>query len=536
MRARLFSAVLLTYALLFVPLTLLGGALVMRGVMRSYGERSLREAQLVAQLPVVEDALGGDGTAQRKMQEKMERWRVTLHTDFIVVADAEAKRLAHPRSALIGERVTAGNLTAFLRGQSVTEVVDSALGRALVSKAPVFAPAETQVARPIIGFASVGFLLPRLRDVFWQVIRTGALPYLLALLLSLALAEGLSRKLRRELLDLEPDQISGGLLHYHTLLHSLDEGALVLRGRNVYAINARASELLGLAITQLPLPLTPELVAQLGKEQQNVTLVGGGGRPLLVSTRTASDGAWVVTLRDRAEVQTLADELAHSRRYAELLRSQTHEFVNRLQTIAGLLRLGQAEEAQRLIYAQARRQELHLRAIEKLGQVRLAALLLAKAEAAAAQGITLTLDPLSALPAHLPPGVQALLELAVGNLVDNACEAALGQTWREVRVLIGYDPEGIVLEVRDSGPGLPPLPASPTTRGVSSKEPEDESTMSGPTARGVGLALISEQAGWMGAALTWARQTDETGSEWTVFTLDIPADAPRRTDDSDTTG
>ncbi|MFD1731432.1 Spo0B domain-containing protein [Deinococcus malanensis] len=55
---------------------------------------------------------------------------------------------------------------------------------------------------------------------------------------------------------------------------------------------------------------------------------------------TAEDGAQVITLRDLARVQALADELTQSRRYAELLRAQTHEFTNRLHTLAGLLHLG----------------------------------------------------------------------------------------------------------------------------------------------------------------------------------------------------
>lgn len=150
-------------------------------------------------------------------------------------------------------------------------------------------------------------------------------------------------------------------------------------------------------------------------------------------------------------MRALADELTQSQRYAELLRAQTHEFTNRLHTLAGLLHLGETREALALIHAQSARHEAHLQAVGALRHVRLSALLLGKFDRAAERGVTLALDPLSALLTTLPPGVLDLLELAAGNLIENALDATQGQPDAEVRVLIATDPEGLILEVRDTG-------------------------------------------------------------------------------------
>ncbi|MFD1731433.1 ATP-binding protein [Deinococcus malanensis] len=88
--------------------------------------------------------------------------------------------------------------------------------------------------------------------------------------------------------------------------------------------------------------------------------------------------------------------------------------------------------------------------------MRLAALLLGKFDRAAELGVTLTIDPLSKLPETLAPGVLDALELAAGNLIENACEAASGLPDARVQVLIAADPEGLILEVRDTGNGVPP--------------------------------------------------------------------------------
>ena len=53
----------------------------------------------------------------------------------------------------------------------------------------------------------------------------------------------------------------------------------------------------------------------------------------------------VVTLRDRTELEELTRELGGARSVTDALRAQAHEFSNRMHTVAGLLELGEHDEA-----------------------------------------------------------------------------------------------------------------------------------------------------------------------------------------------
>lgn len=502
---RLFLTTLGAFLVLGLPVAGLVSQGVYDGIHRSFAERSLRESRLVAALPPVMAALSGNAAERANLNALMNRYRDQLGADYVVVTDRDARRLTHPNPAQVGQRMQGGDFTAFLRGRSVTETVQGTLGRSVRSKVPI-----VDGAGRVLGLASVGFLLPRLRDVFLDVLRAGLPWYLLALALALALALGVARRVKAEMLGLEPEQIAGGLRQYRAVLNTLEEGVLVARAGQVFVMNPQARALLGTPDTALPLPWPPGLplpVPGAGPVTAEVA-----GRPVLLAAQEAGEGAVVVTLRDLARVRALADELTQSQRYAELLRAQTHEFTNRLHTLAGLLHLGETREALALIHAQSARHEAHLQAVGALRHVRLSALLLGKFDRAAERGVPLTLDPLSALPGTLPPGVLDLLELAAGNLIENALEAASGAPDAEVRVLIAADPEGLILEVRDTGPGVSPALADTlTARGVSSKG----------TGRGVGLALVSDRAQALGATLAHDRVSAD-GRDWTRFTLDVP--------------
>ncbi|WP_343216564.1 sensor histidine kinase [Deinococcus aestuarii] len=511
-QSRLFLSIAAAFMLLALPLALLASSSLRGVIHRTYADRALRESGLVATLPPVRSALEGDPAARASLNGLMDRYRTLLGADYIVVTDRETRRLTHPNPAQIGERMVGGDFASFLAGRPVTETVQGTLGRSVRAKVPV-----VDEGGRVLGLASVGFLLPRLGEVFEGVVRVALPWYLGALAFALGLASVLARRVRREMLDLEPEQIAGGLLHYRTVLNALEDGVLVVRGEQVHVMNPQARTLLGTQPGELPVPLgtlLPELPPVLdAPDPDSPVPLTVRGRPLLVGVRPAPDGAQVIVLRDLARVRALADELTQAQRYADLLRAQTHEFTNRLHTLAGLLHLGETREALALIYAQAQRGAEHLGAVHSLRPVRLAALVLGKFERAAERGVTLTLDPLTALPDSLPPPTLDLIELAVGNLLENAFEALEGKAAGEVRLLIAQDPEGIVVEVRDNGPGVPPhLAATLTGRGVSSKGP----------GRGVGLSLVQARVDALGATLLHDRVTDSQGRTWTRLTLEVP--------------
>jgi sensor histidine kinase regulating citrate/malate metabolism len=196
----------------------------------------------------------------------------------------------------------------------------------------------------------------------------------------------------------------------------------------------------------------------------------------------------VTTLRDRTELESLTGELDTTRAFAESLRSQAHETANRLHTMIVLIETGRGDDAVRYATGQLElSQRLTDRILAAVDEPVVAALLLGKTAQASERGVELSLDVAGTVAAG---GVSAGdLVTVIGNLVDNAVDAsaqAVGGP-RVVHVQLRADAQQIVVDVSDSGPGLPPeLVESAFTRGWSTK-------LSASTAgRGLGLALVNQ--------------------------------------------
>ena len=57
----------------------------------------------------------------------------------------------------------------------------------------------------------------------------------------------------------------------------------------------------------------------------------------------------IATFRDKTEIRKLAEELTGIRLYAEALRAQSHEFMNKMHVVLGLTHMKQYEELQKYI-------------------------------------------------------------------------------------------------------------------------------------------------------------------------------------------
>lgn len=319
--------------------------------------------------------------------------------------------------------------------------------------------------------------------------------------------------------------------YYESVLHSVREGLILTddRGR-VVLYNDEAAELLGLPPSVNDRP--PSTVSELGLPPTIAALIESrdriveeshlaGDRVLLVNQEPASPtgsrpGAplgSLTTLRDLTEVQRLSGELESVRTLSEALRSQTHEYANRLHTVVSLIELGRTREAIELIAQETETsQSLADDLVGASSEPALAALLLGKVAQAAERGVQLRL----ALEDELAASVLTTSELVsvVGNLVDNAVDAASGSATPTVWVRLATDTDRGVFElvVTDSGGGIDPESVGKIfTRGFTTK-PAD---LSG---RGFGLAVVRDILSRRGGRVTM----ESTGAEGTRFVADWP--------------
>jgi two-component system CitB family sensor kinase len=441
-------------------------------------ERSLTTARTVAALPDLQPALRTTSPSTA-LQPLAERIRAVARVDFVTIMSPGGIRYTHPNPRLIGQHFV-GTYTAAAQGRTITETTKGTLGRSVRAVVPVRDDEGRVVALVAVGVLTdaigeeVAALLPGLLGLAAVILAIGS-----------ALSLLLARRVKRQTLGLEPQEITTLYAHHDATLHALREGVVVFdeHGRPAL-VNDHAHRLLGEDLETL----------RPGELKDDAPLIAGD-RVLLASSRAVErDGrrvGTVVTLRDRTEVETLARELGAVQALADALRAQTHEAANRLHVIAGLVELGRAEEAIALAGSEAASaQDLLGRLGEGIEEPVLVALLLGKTATARERGVSLTVEPGARLCAGFPPTELATI---VGNLVDNALEALGPDRQGTVTVTLQDDGDHATIEVRDDGPGLPEATAI--------FEPGVTTKPAGPAGRGLGLALVRRAATELGGSV-----------------------------------
>lgn len=509
---RLFLLQVSLFAFLMVILAGTQVYVLHQSVRKDYGERALLISRTVARIPTLVAAFN-DPEPSRTINPLANSIREQVGVDYIVVGNRQGIRLAHPLPDRLGKPMVGGDNDEPLAGREIISLATGSLGTAIRGKVPVFDDSGV-----VVGVVSTGYLLPTLQSTAVRVSLT-LLPWFgLGLLFALISSIWLSRRIKREMWNLEPEQIAALVLQHRSVLSALQEGVLVVDSDGkVQLANPRATQMLGISNNSAtPLAIRdiwPDLYQSglLGLDYVENELLRIRTLPVLVGVFRMSSGQHVVTFRDRAEIMQMAEELTQTKRYADLLRAQTHEFMNRLHTIAGLIQLGKPNDALGVIRSEVSQTGTVQNLISSIEVPRLAALIIGKYERAKELGIRFELEAGSSLQSGWEK-VSEALELMVGNLVENAFEAVLEQprgNTSQVVVMIGEDPEGLQIEVRDSGRGIPEQLCSRVfERGVSSKG----------EGRGLGLSLVKQQTEGLGGILQHFKR-----GELTVFQVSLPS-------------
>jgi len=487
-------------------------ALVSSQIDEQYKQRALAIAYAVAATPDIVEAMD-DPEPSRAIQPIAEAIRRSVGADFVVVANKDGIRYSHPNPENIGKRVSTDPSGA-LAGDVYVGYQEGTLGRSVRAKVPIVSDGE------VIGIVSVGFLDAQLAQKLAQALPTMILTVLLALALGIGGSLILARRIDRQTFGLGPREIVGLLEQRDAMLHGIREGVLALdtSGRVTIA-NDEARRLLGLSPSVAGSPLRDIVPEGRVRDVLDGTAPGAdqvvlaGGRVLVanrmaVSVRGAEVGA-VVTLRDRTDLEGVLRELDTERGLAQALRAQAHEFSNKLHVIGGLIELGKLDDAVRFVAETSLvQQELVDLVQERFADPALAALLLAKAAASSERHVDFRL----ANDAWLPEQVSDVRDLItiVGNLVDNAIDAASGSADGWIEVSVHAEQAGTSVRVRDSGPGIDEGVADQIFR-------EGFTTKSGGAHYGIGLALVRQVAQRRGG---WVRVVNDGGA---VFTALIPA-------------
>ncbi|WP_405610973.1 sensor histidine kinase [Streptomyces sp. NBC_01511] len=511
---RMFSQVLLMQLAIAAGTAVLATGLFLRPLSDQLDDQAMRRALAIAETtasgPVADALLASRPSVDGPVQAEAERIRRATGAEYVVIMDRRGVRWSHTDTGEIG-RVVSTDPSDAIAGQDVMEIDSGTLGRSARGKVPL-----RDGSGQIIGAVSVGIAYDSVRERLLATI-PGLLAYAGGALAVGALAAYLiSRRLQRQTHDLAFSDISALLAEREAMLHSLREGVIALDGTGrIRLMNDEAQRLLGLGPEAAGQPLdavlgpgrTTDVLA--GRVAGDDLLAVSGGRVLIANRMPTDDGGAVATLRDRTELEQLGRELDATRGLIDALRAQDHEHANRMHTLMGLLELEMHEEAVEFVTEVVGVHRATAEQVtERIHDPLPAALLVGKATVAAERGVSLRISPATLLPDRLidPQGLVTVL----GNLVDNALDAAAGSEDPRIEVEVRAEGRTVVLRISDSGPGVPPEQRELVfTEGWTTKE------LPAHGRRGLGLAMVRRLAERQGGSARVTESADG-GAEFTV--------------------
>ncbi|MFC7345014.1 sensor histidine kinase [Saccharopolyspora griseoalba] len=504
------QALLLLIGLIALVTTIgffLVASLLDRHLVDQYEQRALTAARVIAtDADLVAAVARGDQTGVRTQAA---RARAATGALFVVVTDRNGIRLSHPDAEKIGEPVST-DPRKVLAGHEVVDVQRGTLGLSARGKVPLRGPDGAVLGQVSVGFDAEDVDVALLRLLGTTAAFTGG-----ALLVGIAGAAWLTRVLKRRTLGLEPQELAELVRQREAVLYGIGEGVLAVDAAGRVSVrNQEAERLLntpievGTAASALDVPARlRELLESRRKADNLITLTDD--RVLVANHRPVTRGevelGSVLTLRDRTDLESLNRELDKVRSMTDTLRAQRHEFTNRLHTLSGLLQTGRPQEAVEYVQALTHGEITGLGpAAEAVRDPYLVAFLSAKKSVAAEKGVELELGETSWVPSAVVAPVE--VTTVVGNLVDNAIDAARAGTARPARVEVDLLADGTTLHVSvvDTGDGVPEERREEIfAEGVSSKH---------PPGNGLGLALCRQAARGLGGDVRVASSGERSGA------------------------
>ncbi|MGT2925186.1 Spo0B domain-containing protein [Streptococcus caviae] len=343
-----FILMLLMMASLFYGLTLYQHSQLIR---RQQEELLLSVGRQLALDPQIKTALLTKDKDERA--EVYTKKIAAIHRlDFVVVMDMRGIRLTHPDKSKIGKHFEGGDERPALKGKTVISVSQGSLGKSLRGFVPIYAD---NAKKKQIGVVALGIKVHSLSTL----IRTSRQGYSLALFLSImvgfAAATGLAFYLKRQLLNLEPRELSRLFEERNAMLDQTKDAIVVIDlGYKISLANIAAEELYRKSsgqndsLLQKPVEqLITDFSADMLKDKKEQVYRQKGQDYIFSSAPIEVSGkliGWIIFLRNATESFLIMDQLANTTAYASSLQAQTHEFVNRLHVIYGLADLNAYEE------------------------------------------------------------------------------------------------------------------------------------------------------------------------------------------------
>lgn len=433
------------------------------------GDQALQLSRVVSALPQVRQGLIIRDV--NLIQPLAESIRQETDARFIVVGDLEGIRFSHPIADRIGKkRVGGDNQRAIDNKESYVSKAVGSLGPSMRGKSPVL---DHQGS--VIGVTSVGYMLDSVGETVTGYQNSVILIVIGSLFISMLVGVAISKHFKRVLFGLEPEEIARLFEERNTTLETVREGIISIdREGIITTFNKTAVDTLNLPNDQT---LTGQDIRQVLPDSDMWNVLESGeaehdreiwvnGQSLIVNrlpvTVNGQTTGVVSSFRPKGELELLTRQLSQIEQYAETLRSQSHEYANKLHTIAGLIQIDAKDQALELIGQESKGvQELVHLLVDAVPDPIVAGCILGKFNRARELGLELVVDQESHMvdiPKQLP---REHLVTMLGNLLDNAFEATrLNLKQKDggnhsIKLTMSDYGNDLIFEIEDSGEGIP---------------------------------------------------------------------------------
>ncbi|MFI3603830.1 ATP-binding protein [Vagococcus fluvialis] len=423
---------------------------------------------MVARQPEIIQALETPANNETDIQQLASDIMKDTQVDFVVVLDKNLIRLSHPDQTAIGKPFSnIPDAKLALDGKSHFSTKEGILGEGT----RYFTPVKDNQGN-VIGVICVG-----LRSITIDAeLEEAHTKLLIGLFLGLSVgvlgATYGAYRIKKIIFNLEPYEIANLVYDKELVEQEITESILAINlNKQIILMNKEAQKLLKKIDSSYNLKLNdflPEKLYQalfesvfISKQKIKDQRLSIDQLNIIVNTspifaKNKFRGA-VVTFRDQSDLTLLIQQLSGTEQYIDSLRAQTHEFMNKMQVIMGMIELKQYDDVSRYINKLHNNFQAEVGYItDKVKSAAIAGYLLGKAGEAQEQKITFILDPNSYLPELTESAdIHELLQI-LGNVLTNAFDAVKLEFVKEVTLSLNFDSEEeiIIITISDNGCGI----------------------------------------------------------------------------------
>lgn len=466
---KLKTKLIILICLVFALAVIAENIYIIRIINAQFYTNSIRDAETVADILAqeVEIIRAIENPTKQNLtyiQKYAEKARTLAQVEFITIFDMRGIRFSHPNEEKIGKMIVGGDGDRVLQGESYISTAKGTLGMSIRAFRPIFSTDGKQ-----IGALMVGQTVNKIEYLASRTNQSILLTLVISLLLAISLALWFSRSIKNILLGLEPFEITQLFEERNAIISTVKEGILVINKNGIITqINDEAIRILKIAEpknkilnsdVESIIPNTRLYDVMLTGEseydrEQNINgiVILTNRTPLFVNGVLC--GA-IASFRDMTEIRQLAENLTGVNRYADALRSQSHEFNNKLHVIYGLAFNDNNQELiDYLENLMGSNEKEYQHISQSIHDPIISGFLNSKFSRARELGVTLTFNIEGQLNQISHNSVTHCLVTILGNLIDNGLDAVQFLDDKQIAVQLNITEQDFIIEVKDNGEGI----------------------------------------------------------------------------------